>query len=127
MSRYAVAHLDEIEEISDGRCPSRPIRHHFGITSFGVNAWTGREAGDRIINEHDEGEDDGEEELYFVHRGAIEMQFGDGSSHRLDEGAFARVDAKERRGLRRCCRAARTASSGCLREPGWSRGAGVSS
>ena len=26
MSRYAVAHLDEIEEISDGRCPSRPIR-----------------------------------------------------------------------------------------------------
>ena len=47
MSRHAVAHLDEIDEISDGRCPSRPIRHHFGITSFGVNAWTGREAGDR--------------------------------------------------------------------------------
>jgi len=35
MSRYAVAHLDEIDEISDGRCPSRPIRHHFGIRSFG--------------------------------------------------------------------------------------------
>lgn len=45
MSRYAVAHLDEIDEISDGRCASRPIRYHFGITSFGVNAWTGREAG----------------------------------------------------------------------------------
>ncbi len=40
MSRYAVAHLDEIDEISDGRCPSRPVRHHFGIMSFGVNAWT---------------------------------------------------------------------------------------
>ena len=54
MSRYAVAHLDEIDEISDGRCPSRPIRYHFGITSFGINAWTGHQAGDRIINEHDE-------------------------------------------------------------------------
>jgi hypothetical protein len=38
MTRYAVAHIDEIEEISDGRCPSRPVRLHFGITSFGVNA-----------------------------------------------------------------------------------------
>ena len=54
MSGYAVAHLDEIDEISDGREPCRPVRHHFGITAFGVNAWTGREAGERIINEHDE-------------------------------------------------------------------------
>jgi tetratricopeptide (TPR) repeat protein len=53
MSGYAVAHLEEIDEISDGRCPKRPVRHHFGITAFGVNAWTGREAGDRIINELD--------------------------------------------------------------------------
>src|SRR5438552_13861967 len=70
MSEYAVAKLDEIDEISDGRCPSRPVRYHFGITSFGVNAWTGREAGDRIINEHDESDgEDSEEELYFVQRG----------------------------------------------------------
>ena len=40
MTRYAVARLDEIDEVSDGRCPFRPVRHHFGITSFGVNAWT---------------------------------------------------------------------------------------
>jgi hypothetical protein len=68
MSGYAVAHLDEIDEITDGRCPWRPVRHHFGITSLGVNAWTAREAGDRIINEHDES-DDGNEELYLVLRG----------------------------------------------------------
>ena len=55
MSGYTIAHLEEIDEISDGREPMRPVRHHFGITSFGVNAWTGHEAGDRIINEHDEG------------------------------------------------------------------------
>jgi tetratricopeptide (TPR) repeat protein len=70
MSGYSVAHLDEIGEISDGREPSRPVRAHFGITSFGVNAWTGREAGDRLINEHDEAEEfGGQEELYLVHAG----------------------------------------------------------
>ena len=67
MSGYAVAHLDEIDEQNDGRQPWRPIRHHFGITSFGVNAWTGRDAGDRIINEHDEAEEN--EELYVVLQG----------------------------------------------------------
>jgi tetratricopeptide (TPR) repeat protein len=68
MSRYAVARLDEIEELDDGREPFRPVRHHLGITAFGVTAWTGRKAGDRIINEHDEA-DDGAEELYLVQRG----------------------------------------------------------
>ena len=57
MSDYAVAQLDEIDELSDGRCPWRPVRHHFGITSFGVNALTAQDAGDRIINEHDESEE----------------------------------------------------------------------
>jgi tetratricopeptide (TPR) repeat protein len=69
MSGYAVAHLDEIDEITDGREPWRPVRHHFGITGFGVNTWTARDAGDRIINEHDESEPDANEELYLVLRG----------------------------------------------------------
>ena len=69
MSGYAVAHLDEIDEQDDGRCPWRPVRHHFGITAFGVNAWTARDAGDRVINEHDESEPDASEELYLVLRG----------------------------------------------------------
>jgi tetratricopeptide (TPR) repeat protein len=48
------------------------VRHHFGITSFGINAWTGREADDQIINEHDE---EGEnEELYFVQRGRARFE-----------------------------------------------------
>ncbi|HMJ00768.1 MAG TPA: hypothetical protein VK488_13105 [Gaiellaceae bacterium] len=68
MSGYAVAHLDEIDEMDDGREPWRPVRHHFGITAFGVNAWTARDSGDRIINEHDES-DDLNEELYVVLRG----------------------------------------------------------
>ena len=67
MSGYEVAHLDEIDELDDGREPYRPVRHHFGITGFGVTAWTAREAGDRIINEHDESDSD--EELYLVLKG----------------------------------------------------------
>ena len=88
MSRYAVAHLDEIDEINDGRCPSRPIRYHFGITSFGVNAWTGREAGDRIINEHDEG-DGGDEELYLVQRGRARFEL-DGKLVQAPVGTLGR-------------------------------------
>jgi hypothetical protein len=73
MSEYAVAHLEEIDEITDGREPWRPVRHHFGITSFGINAWTGHAAGDRIINEHDEAEDQNEE-LYFVQSGRARFE-----------------------------------------------------
>src|SRR4051812_22984987 len=69
MTSYAVARLEEIEELTDGREPFRPVRHHFGITSFGVNAWTAAQVGDRIINEHDESEPDSNEELYLVLRG----------------------------------------------------------
>ena len=69
MASYAVARLEEIEELTDGREPFRPVRHHFGITSFGVNAWTAPEVGDRIINEHDESEPESDEELYLVVRG----------------------------------------------------------
>jgi tetratricopeptide (TPR) repeat protein len=72
MSEYAVARVDEIDEVHDGRCPMRPVRHHFGITSFGVNAWTGKEAGDRIINEHDEADEN--EELYLVHSGRARFE-----------------------------------------------------
>ena len=91
MTRYAVARLDEIEEISDGRCPSRPVRLHFGITSFGVNAWTGREAGDRIINEHDESElGDGQEELYLVQSGRARFEL-DGERVEASAGTFVFV------------------------------------
>jgi tetratricopeptide (TPR) repeat protein len=84
MNGYAVAHLDEIEEMSDGRCPWRPVRHHFGITAFGVNAWTARAAGDRIINEHDESEPDSDQELYLVVRGRAVFEL---DGERLDAPA----------------------------------------
>ena len=89
MSGYAVVNLDEIDEVSDGRQPWRPVRHHFGITSFGINAWTARDAGDRIINEHDE-EDDGSEELYFVQQGHAVFEL-DGERADAPAGTFVHV------------------------------------
>jgi tetratricopeptide (TPR) repeat protein len=75
MSSYQVARIDEIEEMNDGRCPWRPVRFHFGIASFGINAFTGRDAGDRLINEHDESqENDLQEELYLVQRGRARFE-----------------------------------------------------
>jgi hypothetical protein len=91
MSGYAAAHLDEIAEIDDGREPWRPVRHHFGITSFGVNAWTGRNAGDRIINEHDEAEEeDGHEELYLVQSGRARFEV-EGERFEASAGSFVFV------------------------------------
>ena len=46
MVTYAVAHLDEIEEFADAGCHYRPIRHHLGVTAFGVTAWTAHAAGE---------------------------------------------------------------------------------
>ncbi|HEX5468207.1 MAG TPA: hypothetical protein VFW80_04070 [Gaiellaceae bacterium] len=74
MSTYMVVNVDDVPELDDGREPMRPVRHHLGITAFGVTAWTARNAGDRVINEHREaeaGEEESEhdEELYVVTRG----------------------------------------------------------
>ena len=96
MSGYAIAHLDEIEQVSDGRCPWRPVRAHLGITAFGVNAWTGREAGDRIINEHDESEPDSEEELYLVLQGRARFEL-DGDRLEAPAGTFVFVGPGVRR------------------------------
>jgi mannose-6-phosphate isomerase-like protein (cupin superfamily) len=88
---YAVGDLDAL-----GEGPGfRKVRKGLGVTAFGVNAIVmppGYQSG-RHLHET-------QEELYFVHRGALEMQFGDGSAHRLEEGGFARVDAATVRSMR---------------------------
>lgn len=96
MSSYAVATLDQIEETDDGRCPWRPVRMHFGIQSFGINAFTGREAGDRLINEHDEAEDDGQEELYLVQTGRARFEL-DGETVDAPAGTLVYAPPQVRR------------------------------
>jgi quercetin dioxygenase-like cupin family protein len=86
---YSVTRFDAIEEIDDGRSPFRPVRHHFGITSFGVNTFTGKKAGDRIINEHtEEGE---HEELYVVLHGRATFEL---DGERVDAPAGTLVFAQ---------------------------------
>jgi quercetin dioxygenase-like cupin family protein len=80
---YAVGTLDAI---GDGY-GFRKVRQALGVTAFGVNAIVmpaGSETGRHF---HDE-----QEELYFVHRGRLEFEFGDGTTHVLQAGGLARVD-----------------------------------
>jgi tetratricopeptide (TPR) repeat protein len=70
---WTVARLDEIER-SGTRNEWIPIRNHFGIEAFGVNAWTGDD-GESVINEHDEASL-GHEELYLVVAGSARFTVG---------------------------------------------------
>src|SRR3984957_17492496 len=88
---YAVGDLDALGE----GYGFRKVRKGLGVTAFGVNAIVMPSDYETGRHYHDE-----QEELYFVHRGTIEMEFGDGSVHRLAEGAFARVDAATVRRVR---------------------------
>lgn len=102
MSGYAVTHIDDIPELeSVGETSIRPVRHHFGITGFGVNAWTAKNAGERIINEHEEGDSDpsdpdSDEELYIVTRGRAVFEL-DGERHEAPEGTLVFVPANVKR------------------------------
>lgn len=88
---YAVGNLDDL-----GEAPGfRKIRKGLGVTAFGVNAIVMPPGIDSGFHYHDT-----QEELYFVHRGTIEMEFGDGSVHTLGEGGMARVDAATPRKVR---------------------------
>ena len=89
MASWAADHIDDIRELTpEGECPIRPVRHHFGISAFGVNAWTARVAGERVINEHEE--DSGHEELYIVTRGRAFFEL-DGERRDAPEGTFVFV------------------------------------
>ena len=88
---YAVADLDAIGE----GYGFRKIRRSLGVTAFGINAIVLPPGAETGRHYHDE-----QEETYFVHRGTIEMEFGDGSRHVLDPGGIARVDAPTVRKIR---------------------------
>ena len=81
---FAVGNVDAL-----GEGPGfRKVRRALGVTAFGVNAIEippGYETGRHF---HDE-----QEELYFLHRGLVEITFGDDTTHTLGPGGLARVDA----------------------------------
>jgi tetratricopeptide (TPR) repeat protein len=97
---YAFASLDELEL---PQLPGAPgwagVRRHFGIESFGVNAWTAEQPGDDVIGEHDELQN-GHEELYVVESGLATFTV-DGETISAPEGTivFVRDPAAKRRAV----------------------------
>ena len=70
-----LVHVDDLDriELQDGFV-WRPVRRHFGIQAFGVNAYTPGASG-RVIEEHTERL--GQEEIYVVLRGRVKFTLGD--------------------------------------------------
>ncbi|MGV1047417.1 MAG: cupin domain-containing protein [Solirubrobacterales bacterium] len=88
---YAAANLDDL-----GQGPGfRKIRKELGVTAFGVNAIVLPPAYATGSHYHDE-----QEELYFVHSGRVEFEFGDGSTAEAGPGGLVRVDAPTPRKVR---------------------------
>ncbi len=88
---YAAAHLDDLGE----GYGFRRVRRGLGLEALGANAIVlppRYEAGAHL---HET-----QEELYFVHSGDIEIEFGDGEIVELGPGGMARVDAPTIRRLR---------------------------
>jgi mannose-6-phosphate isomerase-like protein (cupin superfamily) len=74
----------------------KSIRHHFGITAFGINAVT-KDANEVLIPEHDETEGN-QQEVYFVHKGAVRATL-DGETVDLPEGAAVAIEPHVKRKL----------------------------
>ena len=72
MAAYEKAHIDEI---ASNQWPHWiPVRHHFGIETFGINLWRGQDDG-TVIPEHDESAT-GAPELYYVVEGQATFTVG---------------------------------------------------
>jgi tetratricopeptide (TPR) repeat protein len=78
-------HVDELDriELPDGFV-WRPVRRHFDIRAFGVNAYNALEAGLPVVETHTE-EQLGHEEIYFVLRGRALFTIA-GNEHELVAG-----------------------------------------
>ena len=74
--RFQIARIDDLERIPLEGKQWRPIRRALGVTGFGINAYTAAEAGDEVIEPHDETSAGagGHEEVYLVVGGAAEFE-----------------------------------------------------
>jgi mannose-6-phosphate isomerase-like protein (cupin superfamily) len=73
----------------------RKIRRALEVKSLGINAivMPAEFAGRRHYHYE-------QEETYFIHQGQAELEFGDGSVHRLGPGGIARIDPSTVRRIR---------------------------
>jgi tetratricopeptide (TPR) repeat protein len=102
---WEVARLTELESLpGPGTLRWTPVRRHFGITAYGINAYTASEAGQDVVEEHDESRL-GHEELYLVVSGSAtfvldgeEVPVGAGSAVFLRDPAVKRYARAEEPG-----------------------------
>jgi tetratricopeptide (TPR) repeat protein len=74
---WQAARLDELESLDGpGTLRWKPVRRHFGITAYGINAYTADEAGQDVVENHTE-ETLGHEELYLVLAGHATFRLND--------------------------------------------------
>jgi quercetin dioxygenase-like cupin family protein len=88
---YSVSSIDRLGE----GYGFRKIRKPMGVTAFGANAVVMPPDYPTRNHFHEV-----QEELYFVHKGSIEFTFGDGTTHRVDEGGLVWVAPETVRQLR---------------------------
>jgi mannose-6-phosphate isomerase-like protein (cupin superfamily) len=87
---WSVAQVDDVPPVKpDWPTTWKSIRHHFGITAFGINAVT-KDEGKVLIPEHHE-QESGQQEVYFVHRGTAQVTL-DGETVTAPEGAVIAVE-----------------------------------
>ncbi len=73
-----VAHLEEIEGHTVGKDGLlwKPLRHTLGVEAFGINAYTAEQAGDEVVEHHDETKL-GHQEIYIVVSGHATFHVND--------------------------------------------------
>ena len=92
---WQIADLNEIPPVKpDWPATWKSVRHHFGITAFGVNAVT-KDEGNVLIPEHDETAS-GQQELYFVHAGEVKATL-DGEEVRVPAGSAVHCEPGAKR------------------------------
>ena len=85
---YSAGHIDAMGD----QYGFRKVRRELGVSAFGVNVIAMPPGTSGGFHWHDE-----QEELYFVHAGRAEFEFGDGTKVTLGPGGVLRVDAGTRR------------------------------
>jgi mannose-6-phosphate isomerase-like protein (cupin superfamily) len=89
-SGWGVATISEIPPVKDDWPATwKSIRHHFGITAFGINGVT-KDAGNVLVPEHNESES-GQQEVFIVVEGSAVATL-DGEQVEMSAGQIAAVE-----------------------------------
>ena len=94
-SSWQIADINQIPPVKpDWPETWKSVRHHFGITAFGINAVT-KDEGNVLIPEHDETAS-GQQEIYFVHAGEVKATL-DGEEVRIAAGSAVHCEPGAKR------------------------------